>query len=33
MSLGAICFLTALYRELRRTRGNSIDDVVIQSRL
>jgi serine/threonine protein kinase/class 3 adenylate cyclase len=33
MCLGAICFFVALYRELRRTRGNSIDDVVSQSRL
>jgi len=33
MSLGAICFFLALYRELRRTRGNTIDDVVSQSRL
>jgi hypothetical protein len=33
MALGAICFFAALYRELRRTRGNTIDDVVGQSRL
>jgi serine/threonine protein kinase/class 3 adenylate cyclase len=33
MVLGAACFFTALYRELRRTRGNTIDDVVSQSRL
>ena len=33
MALGAICFFAALYRELRRTRGNTIDDVVSQSRL
>jgi hypothetical protein len=33
MILGAACFFTALYRELRRTRGNTIDDVVSQSRL
>ncbi len=33
MILGAVCFFAALYRELRRTRGNTIDDVVSQSRL
>ena len=33
MVLGAACFFIALYRELRRTRGNTIDDVVSQSRL
>ena len=33
MALGAVCFFTALYRELRRTRGNTIDDVVGASRL
>jgi hypothetical protein len=33
MILGAVCALSALYRELRRTRGNTIDDVVGQSRL
>jgi serine/threonine protein kinase/class 3 adenylate cyclase len=33
MVLGAACFFTALYRELRRTRGNTIDDVVSQARL
>jgi serine/threonine protein kinase/class 3 adenylate cyclase len=33
MILGAICFFTALYHELRRTRGNTIDDVVNQARL
>jgi hypothetical protein len=33
MVLGATCFFVALYRELRRTRGNSIDDVVSQARL
>jgi len=33
MLLGAACFFAALYRELRRTRGNTIDDVVGQSRL
>lgn len=27
MSLGTICFFVALYRELKRTRGNTIDDV------
>jgi hypothetical protein len=27
MSLGTVCFFGALYRELRRTRGNTIDDV------
>ena len=33
MILGTVCFFAALYRELRRTRGNTIDDVVSQSRL
>jgi hypothetical protein len=33
MILGTVCLFTALYRELRRTRGNTIDDVVSQSRL
>jgi hypothetical protein len=33
MSLGTVCFFGALYRELRRTRGNTIDDVVAQTRL
>jgi hypothetical protein len=27
MTLGSVCFFAALYRELRRTRGNTIDDV------
>jgi hypothetical protein len=30
---GAIAFFVALFRELRRTRGNVFDDVVTQSRL
>ena len=33
MSAGAICFFAALYLELRRTRANTIDDVVSQARL
>jgi hypothetical protein len=33
MILGTVCFFTALYCELRRTRGNTIDDVVSQARL
>jgi hypothetical protein len=33
MSLGTACFFIALYRELRRTRGDTIDDVVNRSRL
>jgi hypothetical protein len=33
MSLGGICFFVALYRELRRNRGNTIDDFVDQVRL
>jgi hypothetical protein len=33
MAAGAALFFVALYRELRRTRGNTIDDVVGQSRL
>ena len=33
MTFGAICFFAALYRELHRTRGNTIDDVVAQSRM
>jgi hypothetical protein len=33
MSCGAVCFFVALFRELRRTRGNTIDDVVSQTRL
>jgi hypothetical protein len=33
MSLGTCCLFIALYRELRRTRGDTIDDVVRQSRL
>jgi len=33
MTIGAFCFFSALYRELRRTRGNSLDDVVSQARL
>ena len=33
MSLGTACFFIALYRELRRTRGDTVDDVVRQSRL
>ena len=32
MVVGAICFFAALLLELRRTRGNTIDDVVSQSR-
>jgi len=31
--LGAVCFFTALFFELRRTRGNAVDDLVGQSRL
>jgi serine/threonine protein kinase/class 3 adenylate cyclase len=33
MVAGAICFFAALWLELRRTRGNAIDDVVSQTRL
>jgi hypothetical protein len=33
MIAGACCFFSALYLELRRTRGNAVDDVVSQSRL
>ena len=33
MALGAAIFFVALYRELRRTHGNTIDDVVSQTRL
>ncbi len=33
MSIGAVCFFLALYRELRRTRSDAIDDMVSQSRL
>ena len=33
MGLGTACFFIALYRELRRTRGDTIDDVVGRSRL
>jgi hypothetical protein len=33
MVSGAVAFFFALYRELRRTRGNTIDDLVSQSRL
>ena len=33
MMAGTICFFGALFLELRRTRGNSIDDVVGQARL
>jgi hypothetical protein len=33
MGLGTTCFFIALYRELRRTRGDTIDDVVRRSRL
>jgi hypothetical protein len=31
--LGTACFFAALYAELRRTRGNPIDDVVGQRRV
>jgi hypothetical protein len=33
MALGAVCAFVALYREMRRTRGDTIDDVVGQARL
>ncbi|HXJ72176.1 MAG TPA: hypothetical protein VNM37_04970, partial [Candidatus Dormibacteraeota bacterium] len=33
MIAGASCFFVALFRELRRTRGNILDDVVSQTRL
>jgi serine/threonine protein kinase len=33
MIAGAVCFFVALFRELRRTRGNILDDVVSQTRL
>ena len=33
MSVGTICFFVALYRELRRNRGNTIEDFVDQARL
>jgi hypothetical protein len=33
MMVGAGCFFLALYKELRRTRGNTIDDAVTQVRL
>jgi len=33
MLLGTIGFFGALFLELRRTRGNAIDDVVSQARL
>jgi predicted Ser/Thr protein kinase len=33
MLVGTVCFFAALYLELRRTRGNTIDDVVTQKRL
>jgi class 3 adenylate cyclase/predicted Ser/Thr protein kinase len=33
MAAGAVCFFTALWLELRRTRGHVIDDVIGQSRL
>jgi len=33
MAAGTVCFFAALFLELRRTRGNTVDDVVSQARL
>ena len=33
MLVGTVCFFAALYLELRRTRGNTIDDMVTEKRL
>jgi hypothetical protein len=33
IALGTICFFAALFLELRRTRGNAVDDVISQTRL